>query len=134
MTPEQREVLVLHFLPQTAVPGERIIRAGDEADAVYFISKGQVEVSVAGHKIKLGPGDVFGEMALISGERRSADVTALDYCKLAVLSQRDFRQFVRKHPEIRSEIARLAAEREQSNRELQQHGTHHAVDSASGSS
>jgi CPA2 family monovalent cation:H+ antiporter-2 len=118
MTPEQREVLVLHFQPQTVKPGERIIRAGDEADAVYFISKGQVEVSVAGRKINLGPGDVFGEMALISGEPRSADVTALDYCKLAVLSQRDFRQFLRKHPEIRSEIARLAAEREESNREL----------------
>jgi CPA2 family monovalent cation:H+ antiporter-2 len=134
MTPEQREVLVLHFQPQTAEPGQRIIRAGDEADAVYFISKGQVEVAVAGRKIKLGPGDVFGEMALISGERRSADVTALDYCKLAVLSQRDFRQFLRKHPEIRSEIARLAAEREQSNRALQPPDPDHAAQSMRGPS
>jgi CPA2 family monovalent cation:H+ antiporter-2 len=117
LTLEQREVLVLHFQPKTAEPGERIIRAGDEADAVYFISKGVVEVSVGGRRIKLGPGDVFGEMALISGERRNAHVTALDYCKFAVLSQRDFRQFLRKHPEIRSQIASIAAQREQANRQ-----------------
>jgi monovalent cation:H+ antiporter-2, CPA2 family len=122
LTAEQREVLVLHFQPQTAQPGDRIIRAGDEADAMYFISKGQVEVAIAGRKIKLGPGDVFGEMALISGDRRSADVTALDYCKFAVLSQRDFRQFLRKHREVNVQLSRLAAEREQSNRQLRGEG------------
>jgi hypothetical protein len=58
-------------------------RAGDKADSVYFVCRGQVEVTVAGRRIKLGPGDFFGEMALISDLPRSADVTALDYCKLA---------------------------------------------------
>ena len=116
LTPEQREVLVLHFQPHTAEPGQRIIRAGDAADAVYFISKGSVEVAVGGRRIKLGAGDVFGEMALISGEPRTADVTALDYGKFAVLSQRDFRQFLHKYPEIRSQIATLAAQRAADNR------------------
>jgi CPA2 family monovalent cation:H+ antiporter-2 len=118
LAPEQREVLLLHFEPRTAEPGERILRAGEEADGVYFISKGEVEVSVAGRRIKLGAGDVFGEMALISGRPRSADVTALDYSKFAMLSQRDFRQFLRKYPEIRSQIASLAAQREETNRQL----------------
>jgi CPA2 family monovalent cation:H+ antiporter-2 len=118
LTPEQREVLVLHFQPQTAEPGERIIRAGEEADAVYFISKGEVEVAVAGQRIKLGAGDFFGEMALISGRPRSADITALDYSKFAMLSQRDFRQFLRKYPEIGTQIASLAAQREDTNRQL----------------
>jgi CPA2 family monovalent cation:H+ antiporter-2 len=118
LTPEQREVLVLHFEPHTAQPGERIIRAGDRADAVYFISEGQVEVSVGGRRIKLGPGDFFGEMALISGLPRSADVTALDYSKFATLSRRDFRQFLSRYPDIRDQIATLAGQRREMNRNL----------------
>ena len=53
LTLEQREVLLLHFKPRMAEPGERIFRAGDEADGVYFISKGEVEL-IAGRQIKLG--------------------------------------------------------------------------------
>jgi monovalent cation:H+ antiporter-2, CPA2 family len=118
LTPEQREVLVLHFEPRSAQPGERIIRAGDKADAVYFISEGQFEVSVGGRRIKLGPGDFLGEMALISGLPRSADVTTLDYSKFATLSRRDFRQFLSRYPDIRDQIATLAGQRREMNRNL----------------
>jgi CPA2 family monovalent cation:H+ antiporter-2 len=118
LTPEQREVLVLHFEPRYAQPGERIIRKGDEADAVYFISSGEVEVGVSGRRIKLRPGDFFGEMAIISGQPRSADVTALDYSKFATLTQRDFRQFLRRYPQIREQIAALAAQRGEMNRQF----------------
>jgi CPA2 family monovalent cation:H+ antiporter-2 len=118
LTLEQREVLLLHFKPRTAAPGERIFRAGDEADGVYFISQGEVEVSIAGRQIKLGAGEVFGEMALISGQPRSADVTALDYSEFAVLSGRDFRQLLRKYPDIRAQVVSLAAQREETDRQL----------------
>lgn len=118
LTPEQRGVLVLHFTARTVQPGERIIRSGDKADSVYFISSGQVEVSVAGKRIKLGPGDFFGEMALISGLPRSADVTALDYSKFATLNRRDFRRFLSRYPDIRDEIAALATQRREMNRQL----------------
>ncbi len=118
LTPEQREVLVLHFEPRTAQPGERIIRAGDKADAVYFMVDGRVEVAVGNRRIKLGPGDFFGEMALISGLPRTADVTALDYSKFATLSRRDFRQFLARYPAIRHQIATLASKRREMNRHL----------------
>ncbi len=112
LTPEQREVLVLHFQPYTAEPGQRIIRAGDPADALYLISKGEVEVMIDGRRINTrGPGEFFGEMALLSGDRRSADITALDYCRFAVLSGRDFHRFLHRYPEIRDQITALAAER-----------------------
>ncbi|HAB16225.1 MAG TPA: cation transporter, partial [Verrucomicrobiales bacterium] len=117
ITPEQREVLVLHFLPRAAQPGERVIRAGDPADAVYFIASGTVEVSVGGRKIKLGPGDFFGEMALLSSQVRSADVTALDYGKFLKLTTRDFRFFLRRHPSLRAQITAQAEQREKMNRE-----------------
>jgi CPA2 family monovalent cation:H+ antiporter-2 len=118
LTLDQREVLLLHFKPRTAEPGERLFRAGDAADGVYFISKGAVVVTVAGRQIKLGAGEVFGEMALLSGQPRSADVTALDYSEFAMLSERDFRQLLRKYPAIRVQIASLAAQREETDRQL----------------
>ena len=118
LTPEQREVVLLHFEPRTAQPGERIIRAGDKADAVYFMVDGRVEVAVGNRRIKLGPGDFFGEMALISGLPRAADVTALDYSKFATLSRRDFRQFLARYPAIRHRIATLANKRREMNRHL----------------
>ena len=65
--PEKREEFLLLFRPRAAAPGDRIIRKGDKPDGVYFISSGSVEVAVAGQKIKLGPGQFFGEMALLSG-------------------------------------------------------------------
>lgn len=112
LTPEQREVLVLHFHPYTAEPGERIIRAGDVADALYLISKGEVEVTIDGQRIDTrGPGEFFGEMALLSGDRRTADVTALDFSRFARLSGRDFHRFLRRYPEIRANIVELADER-----------------------
>jgi CPA2 family monovalent cation:H+ antiporter-2 len=120
LTSEQREVLILHFHSRDAHPGQRVIRAGDKADAVYFIVEGEVEVSVAKHRVKLVAGDFFGEMALITGQPRSADVTAIDYCKFLTLNQQDFRLFLRKFPDIRERVADLAAERERMNQELKQ--------------
>ncbi len=117
LNPEQREVVLLHFLPQSAQPGERIIRKGDKADAAYFLSSGEVEVSVGGRHIRLGPGSFFGEMALISGQPRSAHVTALDYCSMLRLTTSDFNEIMRRHPEIRSQVAALAAQRDAMNRE-----------------
>ncbi len=116
LTPEQRETLVLHFQPLTVEPGQRIIRVGDKADAVYFVSSGQVEVAIGARKIKLEAGSFFGEMALLSGQPRSADVTALDFTKLLRLSQGDFREFLRKYPDIRAQMEHLAAWRDEMNR------------------
>lgn len=118
LTPEQRETLILHFTPREAQPGERIIRAGEEADRIYFISSGQVEVAVAGRKLKIGGGGFFGEMALLSGQARTADVTALDFCKFLTLSRNDFRQLQRRYPDMRTQIAALAAQRSQMNRQF----------------
>ncbi|MBS0319598.1 MAG: cation:proton antiporter [Proteobacteria bacterium] len=111
MTPEQREVVILHFLPASAQPGDWIIRKGDVADAAYFVSSGEVEVRVSGRKIRMGPGSVFGEMALISGKPRSADVIALDYCNFLKLTRADFNEILRRYPDIREHMTALARER-----------------------
>jgi CPA2 family monovalent cation:H+ antiporter-2 len=115
--PEKREELLLLFRPRTASPGDRIIRKGDRADGIYFISSGKVEVSIGTRKIRLEAGNFFGEMALLSGARRNADVTAVDYCELQVMTVRDFQQFMAHNPTLRAEIDRLALERTEMNRQ-----------------
>ncbi|MBE7521197.1 MAG: cation:proton antiporter [Burkholderiales bacterium] len=119
LTPEQREVVLLHFVPHTAQPGERVIHRGDVADAAYFLSQGEVEVTVSGQHIRLGPGSFFGEMALISGQPRSADVTALDYCKFLKLTTDDFNEILRRYPDIRTQITEQAAKRDEMNRQAE---------------
>ena len=117
LSPEQREVVLLHLQPASAQPGERVIHRGDKADAAYFLSAGEVEVSVGGQHIRLGSGSFFGEMALISGQPRSADVTALDYCKFLKLTTDDFNEILRRYPDIRTQITEQAVKRDEMNRQ-----------------
>jgi len=117
LTHEERELVMLYFHPHAARPGERIIQKGAKADAAYFLSSGEVEVDLGRKKrVKLKPGDVFGEMALISGQPRSANVTALDYCTLLKLTTSDFREIMRRFPQVRAPLAELAAARDEMNR------------------
>jgi CPA2 family monovalent cation:H+ antiporter-2 len=117
LTHEQREVLILHFEPAEAQPGERLIEAGEAADKVYFIASGEVEVTVGRERVKLVAGDHFGEIALITGQPRTATVTATDYSKFATLSRRDFLRFLQRFPSIRETMLSVAAERAQRGRQ-----------------
>jgi monovalent cation:H+ antiporter, CPA1 family len=97
--------------PRFTVPNEHIIRKGDRGDAVYFIASGAVEVALPTRPIRLGSGEFFGEMALLSGGPRQADVTALTYCRLLVLRKADFERFMTANPDAREAINRVAAAR-----------------------
>lgn len=97
--------------PRFTVPNEVILRTGERGDAVYFIASGAVEVQLPGLRVQLGTGDFFGEMALLSGRPRQADVVALTYCRLLVLRRADFERFMADNPDARAEINRVAAER-----------------------
>jgi len=97
--------------PRFAVPQERIIRKGERGDAVYFIVSGAVEVVLPERDVRLGSGEFFGELALLSGRSRQADVIALTYCQFLVLRQADFELFMKANPEARDAIVRVAEAR-----------------------
>ncbi len=72
--------------------GTNIIEQGDEGIRAYYIENGRVEVLVGedGHQLKvaeLNAGDIFGEMALINKETRSATVRALEDCTVTIISR-----------------------------------------------
>ncbi|MGE0284234.1 MAG: cation:proton antiporter [Rhizobiaceae bacterium] len=113
---DAHEEILLLFGPRTVSPGERVVRTGDRGDAMYFIVSGTVEVQVKGRKVALlDAGAYFGEMALLTGERRTADVTAVDYCQLLVLTRRDFNVFMSHHPELRVAFNEMAESRRAQN-------------------
>jgi len=120
LTAEQRAELLTLFKPRSSAPGDRVIRAGDIGTEMFFISSGAVEVQIPGKKIHLGPGDFFGEMALLTGGRRTADVTAIDYCLFLVITKEEFDRFIARYPELRQRLDEVAAERAEMNRQQAQ--------------
>jgi CRP-like cAMP-binding protein len=111
----QLEIVCGFLRPRFAVPNERIIRKGDRGDGVYFIASGTVEVILPDRRIQIGSGAFFGEMALLSGRLRQADVVAVTYCQLLVLRLSDFEQFMRENPDARAAIVRVAKARQLTN-------------------
>jgi CPA1 family monovalent cation:H+ antiporter len=108
--PRQQEIARL-LRPRLALPGERIIAKGARGDAMYFIASGAVEVQVGAAPVRLGSGDFFGEIALLTHRPRNADVFALGYCHLLVLRQRDFDRLLNANPALRTRIDTVARER-----------------------
>ncbi|MGC2857427.1 cation:proton antiporter [Novispirillum sp. DQ9] len=102
--------------PTFILPGEAIIQKGERGRGMYFISSGAVEIHRAGQSIRLGRGDFFGEMALISGRRRAADVVALTYCQLLLLDESDFEDFLNVNPGIKAYVEDIVQARETENR------------------
>lgn len=74
--------------------GKNIIEQGEDGYRAYYIERGRVEVLIkdGAHLLKvaeLGPGDIFGEMALINNEPRSATIRALDDVTTSVISREE---------------------------------------------
>ena len=106
---------VTHMLRTIELPARApVIRRGQVADCMYFIGSGEVGVDVGGKTILLSDGAFFGEMALLGGGLRTANITTTRSTTLLVLDLVDFRLLMAKHPDlgvtIDAEAKRRAAE------------------------
>ena len=93
---------------RTVHTGTAIVRKGEPGDAMYFIASGMVEVEAPGGKVQLGEGDFFGEMALLTRERRTATVSAVKSTDLLVLDCDDFHRFIDRNPDVGAQIRAVA--------------------------
>lgn len=100
--------VVATLSPVLAVPGEILMERDKRGDFMYFIASGALQVDRGDRQLILGSGQFFGELAILTGRRRSATVTAVGYCQLLRLSGRDFRRFAKRHPELRDKIRAIA--------------------------
>jgi CRP-like cAMP-binding protein len=105
----ERELLESTMEDVTVEAGDTLGRAGDFGWAMYTIVDGTVEVrSTDGTVIAtLGPGDVFGEVALLRSGRRMADVVAGSRLRLKALFTRDFIRMRDDLPVFEAEVRRL---------------------------
>ena len=99
--------------PKLFLPGERVLRTGDPGDRMYFIASGVVDVHIAPNSVRLGSGDFFGEIALLTDKPRNADVVSAGYTNLLVLRRRDFETLLRSNPGLRDAIEKAARQRSQ---------------------
>jgi voltage-gated potassium channel len=94
------------FAERQVVPGTRLTVEGASGYCFFVIEDGTAEVEQDGRVVNtLGAGDFFGEMAIMSGERRSATVTAVSSLDLLVLFGTEFRVLERDLPSVAERIA-----------------------------
>ena len=116
---EELDSLTSDATEQTFAKGERVVHQGDAGDALYFVRAGTAVVSVAGpdgverEVARLGRGEFFGEMALLTGEPRSANVTAAEDLDVIVVFKEAVRGLLERRPSLAQEIAEIVEARRQ---------------------
>jgi voltage-gated potassium channel len=96
---------IMNLLQAEAVPSGGIISArGEPARAMYFVVSGEVEAQLPHRKLRFGPGDFFGELALLHEASREATIVALSPCRLLALGTENFASLLSRHPEIERRV------------------------------
>lgn len=100
------ENLMDELEPKIFIPGEKIFRVDDPADALYFIHKGSIEIISRDNQslAHLHEGAFFGEMALLTGRPRNATAIATTYCDLFLLHREVFNRVLKSYPTFEKHI------------------------------
>jgi CRP/FNR family cyclic AMP-dependent transcriptional regulator len=92
--------------------GSVIFREGDEANELFVVKSGQVRIQIGNRSVtELGQESIFGEMALIDSEPRSATATALTDVELVPISEKQFLFLVGQTPYFALKVMRVLAQR-----------------------
>lgn len=103
---------VMELLQTQVVPRDTlIVRAGDPAEAMYFVSLGHVEAQLAEGPVTLGEGDHFGEIALLRHVNHVATIRALSQVHLLVLDAFSLRALMARNPKLGDRIREKAEDR-----------------------
>ena len=102
LTPRAREQVLRNAREQQYAPGEVVVREGAPATHLYMIVSGTavVEQAAQGTVGRMGPGEFFGELALIEEHGRTATVKAETELTTLVISAWEFRASLEEHPEM----------------------------------
>ncbi|MCX8007931.1 MAG: cyclic nucleotide-binding domain-containing protein [Coriobacteriia bacterium] len=116
--------------------GETVFEEGSEGDRMYVVLRGAVRIKKRGTVVdtvvgEIGPGEMFGESAILEERPRSATAVAVGETELASYDRREFLEALRNDPELALAAMRAMAERLRTTTErLQQLATQHVLDRA----
>ena len=111
LTPEDLDRMARIGRKRRFAAGEPIVLKDQIAGGLFIILSGSVTVHAGGKTHTLGPGQFFGEMALLAGKPRSATVTAAEPVETLILETMYFRPFLIKNPSVAVTILEVVADR-----------------------
>jgi small-conductance mechanosensitive channel len=116
LSSEELAALARNSKGRVFAPGETIIRAGDEGSSMFVVHRGSVDVCVdvngQSRTVKrLQEGEFFGEMALLTGEPRAANVLAADETEVLEIGHEDMRQLFESNPDLVEALSHTVNER-----------------------
>ena len=130
LTPEELEQLAQEVDQVKFDPDEIIFNEQDKGDALYVVEAGSVRIWVLDEDVEpvtlkeLGPGEFFGELAVLDRGPRSTNATAIGETTLHRLSSDDFQAFLMKHPDVAIDvICEIGARMRQTNMLVSQRAT-----------
>ncbi len=108
LTPTELTHVAERMAKRHYMPGEVVIREGESGHELFLISEGEVKVERSDHEVaRLGPGDFFGELALLSGDPRNATVSAVNPVETYVLGEADFHAAIGASANFRDQLRRV---------------------------
>ncbi len=134
MSPDTLERLADRLLESSFDKGERIVARGEPGESMFLLVQGEVRVPISDpdgnllFEAHLVPGQFFGEMALLTGEPRSADVVAATDCHCLVFRKEEVDRLVQRHPEVAQILTRILGERLLKSGILRQVGKYRILD------
>jgi len=117
LEPEKLDELLALSRIERFAPKDVVFLKGDPGDCLYAIMSGRIGITTTSEGGKeiflniLGPGEVFGEIALLDGRERTAGAMALDPAELLRIDQADFLPFLERNPKLSIRLMRVLCER-----------------------
>jgi potassium efflux system protein len=117
LSKDARTFIVKRLKTETFASGEVIVRQGDTGDSLYIITSGLVKVTkrektgASRELARLRAGDCFGEMSLLAGQPRSADIITVTDTTTLVLCKDDMDQILEEYPTIAVHFSKVLSKR-----------------------
>jgi len=117
LDPEALDQLCRYAKHSSLKRGATIVSKGDPGNSLIAVISGTVKISISSPDGRsailnlIGPGEIFGEVAVLDGLARTADATANTNCEIYVIDRRDFLPFVRSQPALAMKFIELLCTR-----------------------
>ncbi len=116
LAPADIDMLTARMKERIFRPGAAVIRAGEAGESMFVVSEGLVSVRIRAAEdevdvARLGPGDFFGEMSVLTGEARSATIVALTDAVICEIGKEDVAELLDHSPDAAATLSAAAAQR-----------------------